>query len=57
MEDVLDSFGLNQWVPIVLSNSQSVIHLARNPVYHERTKHIDVRPLYQESVSNGTVAI
>ena len=28
---------------IVYSDSQSAIHLSKNPVYHERTKHVDVR--------------
>lgn len=27
----------------VLCDSQSVIHLATNPAYHSRTKHIDIR--------------
>ena len=42
-QDVLDSFGLNQQVPVVFCASQSIIHLVKNPVYHERTKHIDVK--------------
>ena len=55
---LLDSFGLNQQVPVVHCDSQSAIHLARNPVYHERTKHINIRLHFvRESVSNGTVAV
>ena len=29
--------------PTIFSDSQSVIYLTKNPMYHERTKHIDVR--------------
>ena len=29
--------------PTVFSDSQSVIYLTKNPMYHERTKHIYVR--------------
>ena len=55
---LLDSFGLNQQVPVVHCDSQSAIHLARNPVYHERTKHIDIRLHFvRENVSNGIVAV
>ena len=58
VHDLLDSFGLKQHVPIVHCDSQSAIHLTRNPVYHEMTKHIDVRLHFiKESVSNGTVAV
>ena len=28
---------------VVYSDSQSSIHLSKNHVYHERTKHVDVR--------------
>lgn len=27
----------------IFSDSQSTIHLSKNPVYHERSKHIDIR--------------
>ncbi|CAM8937372.1 unnamed protein product [Rhodiola kirilowii] len=31
------------YVPIVFTNSQSALHLCHDHVYHERSKHIDVR--------------
>ncbi|CAM8949180.1 unnamed protein product [Rhodiola kirilowii] len=31
------------YVPIVFLDSQSALHLSHDPVYHERSKHIDVR--------------
>ncbi|CAM8957867.1 unnamed protein product [Rhodiola kirilowii] len=31
------------YVPIVFTDSQSALHLCHDPVYHERSKHIDVR--------------
>ncbi|RVW64151.1 Retrovirus-related Pol polyprotein from transposon TNT 1-94 [Vitis vinifera] len=39
----LGSLGLNLSKPVIYSDSQSALCLAKNPVYHERTKHIDVR--------------
>ena len=55
---LLDSFGLSQQIPIVYCDSQSAIHLAKNPVYHERTKHIDIRLHFiRECVNDNTVAV
>lgn len=35
--------GLQQSKYLILCDSQSAIHLAKNAAYHDRTKHIDVR--------------
>lgn len=43
MQGIAEMLGLKQPVTKVLCDSQSAIHLARNQVYHERTKHTDVR--------------
>ena len=40
----------------VYSDSQSAIHLGKNPVYHERTKHVDVRYHFvRDMISKGEV--
>ena len=36
-------FGIHQEGVVVKCDSQSAIHLAKNQVFHARTKHIDVR--------------
>jgi hypothetical protein len=39
-------------------NSQSAIHLTKNQMYHERTKHIDVRVHFiHENVSHCIIAV
>ena len=43
MHGLIDSLGLNVQRPILYCDSQSALNLAKNPVYHERSKHIDVR--------------
>ena len=40
------------------SDSQSAIHLCNNPVYHERTKHVDVKYHFvRDQVVNGAIRI
>ena len=39
----MKEFGKEQVTLSLYSNNQSAINLANNPVYHDRTKHIDVR--------------
>ena len=39
-------------------DSQSAIHLAKNQVYHARTKHIDVRYYFvREIIEEGVVLV
>ena len=44
--------------PTVFSDSQSAIYLTKNPMYHERTKHIDVRFHYiRDVVAEGDLKV
>ena len=43
LRGLVEDLGLHQGVTMVFCNSQSVIHLTKHQMYHERTKHIDVR--------------
>jgi len=43
LKDFMKELGKDQVTLLLHSDSQSVIDLANNPVYHDRTKHIDVR--------------
>jgi len=43
LHELLKDLGVGQKQLEVYSDSQSAIHLAKNQVFHARTKHIDVR--------------
>lgn len=53
--DVLVSEDVNT---VVYCDSQNVIHLSKHQVFHERSKHIDVRLHYiREIVQSGEVSL
>ncbi|CAM8908670.1 unnamed protein product [Rhodiola kirilowii] len=43
LKGLLSEITLTDYVPLIYSDSQSALHLCRDPVYLERSKHIDVR--------------
>eukprot|EP00253_Pinus_taeda_P035824 PITA_35824 len=53
LKGLLDEIGRKQEKVNVLCDSQSAIHLATNPAYHSRTKHIDVRYHFLRHVIYG----
>ena len=55
LKSFLEELGHKQDKCILHCDSQSVIHLAKNPVYHARTKHIQVRYHFIRSVIEDKV--
>ncbi len=54
----MSDLGLIQNKSIVFCNNQSAIHLTKNQMYHERTKHIDIRYHFiQDIISQGTIVV
>ena len=43
LQGLVDDLGIDQVLVRVNCDSMSAIYLAKNQVYHSRTKHIDVR--------------
>ena len=43
LHGLVNSLGLNVQRPILCCDTQSALNLAKNTIYHERSKHIDVR--------------
>ena len=39
----MTDLGIKQELPVLHCDSQSAIQLARNPVFHAKTKHVDVK--------------
>ena len=58
LKGLLGELGFQQDSVEVLCDSQSAIHLSKNQVFHERTKHIDVRLHFiREVLSGGKVQV
>ena len=43
LKKFLQELGIKQERYVLYGDSQSVIHLCKNPTFHSRSKHIDVR--------------
>ena len=50
LRGLVDDLGQVQETIAVYCDSQSAIHLTKNQMYHERTKHIDVRYYFVRDV-------
>ena len=58
LKNSLEELGKKQADSALYSDSQSAIHLAKNPVFHARTKHIQLRYHFtRELISNGTLSL
>ncbi|KAK3003807.1 hypothetical protein RJ639_018965 [Escallonia herrerae] len=58
LKGLVGDLGLKQESSIVYSDSQSAIHLIKNKIFHERTKHIDIKFYFiRDVVSQGTVMV
>ena len=58
LQGLFDDLGVGQKQVTVLCDSQSSIHLAKNQVYHARTKHINVRYHFvREIIEEGGVLV
>ena len=58
LQGLVEDLGLAQEQIDVYFDSQSAIHLAKNQVYHARTKHIDVRYHFiREIMEDGEIQL
>ena len=55
---LVGNLGLEQDVMVIYCYSQSTINLTKNQIYHERTKHINIRYHFiYEIISQGAIVV
>ena len=58
LKGLVGDLGLQQELTFVYYDSQSVIHLTRNQMYHEKTKHIDVIIYFiRDVIEQGAIVV
>lgn len=58
LKEITSEFGFEQKKVEIFSDSQSALCLAQNSVFHESTKHIDVRLHFiRDLTANGSVIV
>ncbi|CAM8881217.1 unnamed protein product [Rhodiola kirilowii] len=58
LQGILGEIQNKVYVPTMNIDSQSAVYLCKDPVYHERTKHIDVRYHFiRDKIENGSVIV
>ncbi|CAM9003853.1 unnamed protein product [Rhodiola kirilowii] len=58
LKGLLSEIELTDCIPLIYFDSQSALHLRRDPVYHERSKHMDVKLHFiRDMVEKGMIRI
>ncbi|KAE8688065.1 hypothetical protein F3Y22_tig00111002pilonHSYRG00100 [Hibiscus syriacus] len=58
LKGMVEELGLQQKVVTVFCDNQSTIHLTRNQVFHERSKHIDVKLYFvRDVIAKGSIIV
>ncbi|XP_062103976.1 secreted RxLR effector protein 161-like [Humulus lupulus] len=52
IKGLMEELSLLREKPTVYSDSQSCIHLCKNPVFHDRTKHVEIKISFYKGLGN-----